>query len=286
MSFFLAIILNLFNSGKIPEVKIDDPGVVAALNAYVDSINTRNEKPIIDYHLVARTETVGPTRIIYVCQVVSLSRFKLFGIPDNYSKLGNRIVFWFEQKNKVDADDSFKEFQNQFGNDLLNDLKLDGSIDFPNDEFLHKNVNFFSFRGGTYRFVIKRNKIGDVRRVCSFPDTRFYKLGYVYDRNGDLMYQDGVYDLCAIDRPFVFYKYDPGEYFESKGMVIDVKLDISAWITFDEDGKAIRADFVDKQNALTQQMKDRYKSIILTMPPWSGATVKGKKVKYRLNQAL
>lgn len=198
MSLTLAIILNLLPVGQIQEVRISDKVIETTLNAFIDIVNSKNEKPIVPYQLNARIENFGTSKIIYVSTGISIGQYKLLGTPDKFSRIGNRIVFWYESKNKIESLESFEEFQKQFGEYLVNDLNSDGSI---NTNFNPDQLSYLVFVGATYRFVIKNNAIKESKEICQFPGISFYQKGLSYDKNGYLMYGAGIYDICSLDRP-------------------------------------------------------------------------------------
>jgi hypothetical protein len=288
MSTAFAIMLSFFSLSQIQEIKIADKGVETALNAFIDSINSKNEKPIVNYDLNARIENLGFSKIIYVSTAISIGSYKLLGTPDKYSRLGNRIVFWYESKNRTESLKQFEEFQKQFGEYLVNDLSSDGSI---NTNFNPDQLSYFDFVGADYRFVIKGNSIISSKEICQFPGLSFYQKGLTYDKNGYLMYRDGVYDICSLDRPYKFERegFEPMVYIRINSGIsneITKKNKIIATITINKKGKPIKADIDDADKVLNDQQIRKLKEVILGMPHWNAQTVKGKRVCYRITTKL
>jgi hypothetical protein len=288
MSLKLAIIFNFFSLvslGQIQEVKLNDKGIEAALNAYVNLIDANSEKPKVNYHLQVRIENYGSSKIVYVSSVVFISSFK-FGVPDKYSKLGTHLVFLYEMKNKSTNDDSFREFQNQFGKELINNLKSDGSFD---SGFNPEHIDYYAFEGegDIYRFVVTGSKVRSSRRICRFPNAEFYQKGYLYDKNGDLMYEDGAYDICSLDQSSRFYRddFDPVDYIWNNSGISNEVIGnhaVGMSITIDKKGKPIKAEVHDKDGVLTEQQKLKLVDVVLNMPNWNPQTVNKKKVCYRI----
>jgi len=282
MNLIGAIILNIFILVQIPEMKITDKAVVDALEKSIDLLNSKNSHLNVKYHLQVRIEDLGSSKLIYISPVFFISSFKE-GLPHKYSIIDNRIVFIYEGNNSSNGNMSFEEFQIQFGKELQNDLKPDKSI---YSSLNPNNIDYYSFQVDTYRFVIDDNSIKSSKKVCRFPDTRFYQLGYKYDENGDMMYEDGVFHPCSLKNLKEYCNYSPLEYFESEGLSIESKYNITAWVTIGKNGYVIKASIIDTQNILTEELKRKYEKIILEMPRWNKARLKGKKVSYRVNLGL
>lgn len=282
MTSLSLLILSIFDYAPIPEVKISDQGITYALNAYVDSISAENPETLIDFHMSARVEKMGSSNILYVGSTISIGSFK-FGIPVKYSRLGKRLVFWYEDENKIESHEQFNQIQKQFGEVLLNDLNEDGSI---NTNFNPAHLDFYSFHGGTYRFVLKDGFIKSTRKVCRFPDTSFYKKGYRYDKNGDLIYQEGVYDICSLDQGTPYCSYSYLEYFEKNGMSPIGDQGVSAELTIGKTGRVVKAEVLDKNGKLKEEIKHDYLLLMLKMPPWNPGKLKGKIVSYKIKIVL
>lgn len=283
MSYFGIMLLNVLTIGNIPEVEIQDKGIIAALNVYIDSMESTNEKPIIAYQLLARLEKSSSGQVLYLNATCSMFDFTR-GLPDKYSKIGSHLVFWFERRNKIDSSQATEVFLKQFEKYLINDITPDGKHDFIGT--LNMDA-YLSFQSLPIRFVIERNQIKDIREVCLFPNTWFYQYGYKFDKNGDLMFDDGAYDPCSIDGhiDYVSGGQDVNEYITSKAQIPENCMGfITAEITINKNGSPIKVTIKTyKGRVLDNQSRIRLEETILNMPPWSQESVKGKIVSYRVS---
>jgi hypothetical protein len=285
MKLICAIVLSFLTSEFIEEVKISDPDVINVLNIYIDSLNHKVSSQTVKYHLVARIDNEGTKKIIYVSATPFIGEFWR-NIPDEYSKFGDRLVFWYKGKGDNRHDDSYKEFHSQFNKLLVNDRLADGTHD-PQIETEFIGLEFI----GSYRFVVRKGKVESVKKVCSFPNNRFYDSGYKFDSHGNLMFNDGAYDLCSIDKPYRFDRdnFDPMDYIRTNSGIpneVTKKHRLVVTITIDKKGKPTKVDVDDADKVLNSQQLNTLSEVILRMPKWNPQTVKGKKVCYRITIKL
>lgn len=285
MKLICAIVLSFLTSEFIQEVKISDQDVIKVLNIYLDSLNYRVPSQAVKYHLIARIENKGLEKIIYVSATPFIGAFWR-NTPDEYSKLGDRLVFWYKAKGANNNEDAYQKFHSQFNKQLINDRSEDGIHD-PQIETEFIGLEFI----GSYRFLVRKGKVESVRKVCSFPDGRFYDKGYKFDSLGNLMFNDGAYDICSLDRPYNFDRknFDPMDYIRTNsGISIEItkKHRIVATITIDKKGEPSIAEIEDVDKVLSNQQIGKLKEVILGMPNWNTQTVKGKRVCYRITTKL
>lgn len=280
MNTICTLILCIFASSQLQEVKLNDQEVVMALNVYVDSLNSQIQDQKVKYHLISRVEYISSKKIVYVAAVTSTGAFWR-NLPDKYSKIDGRFVFWYESKNE-DNNEQFRQFHEQFSKDLINDCSSEGNFDLQVEtEFI--GLDFI----GTYRFIVQTGKISSLRKVCSFPDDRFYRSNHAFDNSGELTYKDGVYDICSLDCPYRFDRkgFDPMSYIRKNSGVSDEIIrnnEVGISITIDKKGKPIKAEIIDKDGALSEQQKLKLADVVLKMPNWNPQTVNKKKVYYRI----
>lgn len=284
---YLSILLLSIQVGfEIPKVEVEDGAILQAISSYVDSIDSSNRRPTISYHIMARLEQSPSGNRLYLSATCSMYDFK-FGIPDRYSIQGSHLVFWFEQKKEAVDDESIRAFQKQFEGFLVKDILDDGSKDFLGT--IH-NDDYLAFQSFPICTVIKSGTIVDVRRVCRFPNSWFYRHGYKYDDNGDLMFEDGSYDPCALDHP-IGHKVDEQDvtqYIATKAQIPENCLGyITAIITMNKSGKPNRVEIImNGSRQIDPQARVRLENTILKMPRWSKATVRGKAVDYKVSLGL
>lgn len=289
MSTVLGILLTFFNYGQLPEIKIDDPGILSAFRIYLDSV-VNDERTDATYHLVARVDIMGNRQFVYVQSVVSLSDF--WGVvPDKYSRLDNSsIVFWYERERQMTDEENskaFKEFAIQFEKDLINNMS-------PEGKEIHSEATKVLWRltfKETYRFEIRENRVIHVKKLCGgFPDPLFYSYQVSYDIDGDPIYDDGVYDNCALDGSFTFNlaedkDFDVQDYIRKRsGLPFEIFYKenfLDYLVTINEEGRVVKVEPV-YPDEIDQEINLRLINTMLTMPKWNIGTIRGKKVSYRV----
>lgn len=269
----------------IPERSVTDARAQLAIAIFIDSLESRIPDQGTNYHLIARSDDSRGSKIIYMTSVVSLSIF-WNNVPDFFTRNGNRIVFWFDSKDDESASDIFMSFHRQFRNQLINDIDEFGNIDPAMDleAGLHRSL-------GTLRFEWKNDSELKVSRSCTFPDKKFYSAGKKFDSGGNLLVDDGVYDLCSVDKPFHFAAegFDPVAYIEDTGRLPIAFIRqhrVKVFITIGPDGKVVKVTFNEAGNLLDDSLKAKTEDVIRSLPPLNIATVKGRPVKYRLSLIL
>ena len=284
MSILFTVIFGCITLTSIPETKINDAAVEVALRAYLDSLSTQIGDQRILSSLIARVERTEHEVVVYVEDVAFMSSFWR-NLPDSYSKFEDRIVFWFDKKEGCIGEhcaDEFKKFHNQFNDRLIIDFTTDGKL-IGKVGLDNSDLKFI----GPHRFLVEKNSVVQTRSVCQFPHDVFYELGHLFDDNGDLMYQDNSYSICSLDRPFQFTseEYEPMEYIRVKSGFGDYffrQHDLGFYLTIDENGKVIKAENNPESINLDNDSENRLIDIMLNMPKWNPATVKGNKVKYKI----
>jgi hypothetical protein len=287
MNTTLLIFFNLITNigGEIPEAKLTDKSAEIAINAFIDSINAINgNKAAVNYHINARVENAGKSKFVYLCTVITLEDFKVYGMPDKYSRIGGRFVFWYETK-KTDASRSFNELRQQFGSFPRNDLD---SADTASNLFQKLWLDVYTFIGGTYRFVMKNNAIVSASEICDFPGIRFFEKGLAFDKNGDLMVRRNVYHMCALDVQNLLHpeNFDPNDYIRSHSGIpeeIIQRNTIQLKLVVNKRGKVVEVVIDDREELLDENQKKQLSHVILQMPRWNPQTVKGKKVCFMLD---
>lgn len=287
MSIIFGILLTAFSYGQLPELKIEDPGILSAFQTYLDSLMNEDQADAT-YHLVARVDNMNNREFVYVQSVVSLSSF--WGVvPDKYTQLDSRIVFWYERKHQMTEEENslaFKEFVAQFGKDMINNMSPEGKEIHSDATKILWKMNFIE----PYRFEIKESKVISVKKLCSrFPDPILLSNGVSYDINGYPVYEDGVYDHCALDGPFTFTlaqdkDFDVNNYIrKNAGLPIEkfLKGAFAYRVTIDEKGKVVNAVpiYPTKIDPATNRI---LVDVMLNMPNWNVGTIKGKPVSYRV----
>jgi hypothetical protein len=281
MKIICAMALSFLALAYIPETRIKDRDIIKALDIYLDSLNSKVQDQPVKYHLIGRIDNSESQKIIYVSATPFVGGF-WNNIPDEYSHFRDRLVFWYKTKKDSHDPDAYHNFHEQFKQHLINDRSTNG-INDSQVETKYIGLEFI----GSYRFVVKKGKVESVRKVCSFPDNRFYEKGYKFDSNGNLMFNDGAYDICSIDKPYRLDRddFDPMDYLRThSGIPVEItkKYRIGATITIDEKGKPIKFDVDDVEKVLSDKQLNRLMEVALGMPYWNPQTVNNKRVSYRI----
>lgn len=284
MSLILTILLSLGAGRQFPELKIADPVVLSAFDFVSDSLLHNSDRGDLKFFFIAKLETIGGKRYIFIEPGITLSGFKT-NLPDKYSKHKGRFIFWYDGdcQTRVHSDEKFGDFEDEFGRYMLGGGIPDNSNSYGKDFWPHQILEGVS----TYRFELGTNAIVGIIDVCGpFPYCDFVQSGYHYNESGDFLVGEGVYAICSLDRPFDPRPkgYDLWDYIRNRSQFskeITRYTTFSYHLTVDTTGRVEDVKLVGNEGEFNDRVNKEIVRIILGSPNWNVATVQGRKVKYR-----
>lgn len=284
MNLILAMILSLGGWYQFPELKIADQVVLSAFDFVSDSLLHNSDKGDLKFFFAARLDTFNGKRYLFIEPGITLGHFKN-NLPDKYSKYKGRFIFWYDGECKVisHSDETFADFEDEFGRYMLGGVIPDKSSSYGKDFWPHQILEDVT----THRFELGANAIVGIKDVCGpFPYCDFVQSGYHYDERGDLLVGEGVYAICSLDRPF-----DPGpkgydlwKYIRRRSKFskeIAKYTTFSYHLTIDTTGRVEDVKLVGYEGEFNDRVNKELVRIILGSPNWNIATLHGRKVKYR-----
>lgn len=285
--FTIGAFLFLCNYGfsQLEERPLVDKNVIMALKRYKDLLREPAGDKLGDYHFVVNVYSEGSRDIVYTWTAISINDF-WNNMPEAYSKFDGHLVFWYSEKqNQLLPNEGFEAFYHQFKDNLIINRHGDGTLDGEADL---KVISYESI--GPYRFVIENGKLCDVREVM-FPGRYFYRAGFIFDKKGRIMFEDGAYKASELDKPHKPLSGKAlgncgsfGEYVVKNSKVPERILDsnrISAMVTIDKKGSVIKVDVKVEKGEVSEEIKEKIKQTLLKMPKWEPAKVNGRRVCYK-----
>lgn len=262
-SYILAVFihLQLFAQGNITKE------VEQIVTTYEDTLRNASYVP---KYILLRIENSNLTKKVFIANCDKLKPLLEEGAPDSYIKLNGRWVLIYSERTKVPER---QEAKRKFEADFMENLREEDTTAFEVTDF-----SLYPFM-----FLIKAGKVEMTRHTCGFPFPSMYDGGKTFDEQGNLIYKDGVYDLCNVRlegrlfaiAPMVFVREQTRDSLTSKNLLADLVVDEAGRV------ESVRLDGRDV-GTLSENTKNELIKLIQGMSRCSRASVAGKPVKYRI----
>lgn len=267
-SIFLTVLVchQLFGQAYI------DKDVEKVASYYVDTLMREKRHLPPNLYLIVKTLETKTGRRVYVTSSEKLHDLLSEGIPNAYIKSNDRWIFMFASR--VDTPDN-KTLKSKFLTDFSEQLNKEDTLSIS------------GFHPISFMYLLSGGKVLKARKICGFPFSSFLHQGKTFDEEGNLMYKDGVYDLCNLEiqgslsskPPLVLVRENTFDSLSSKSL--------GAELIIDESGKveSVRLNGEDI-GTLSESTKSEIIKLLRNMPSWGKGSISGRPVKYRIFVAL
>jgi len=268
----LLTILTILLQTQTPKKGIDE-GVKRVVSAYTDSL-ALDGLPDGEWFFVVRSEqNPHGENLVYIAVGLNLSSMLDSGAPNAYSEYNKKLIFIYSEVSGERLDSLSRiAFVKRFAPLVRID-----------------SMAILGWEPEPYRFVLsKERNVKGARRICQFPFPRFLEEGYIFDGDGNLMYNDGIYDTCNLTWNGFFTEVSPMQFLDNNQIGVSLPLTgLGAVMVIDELGKVISVELSGRNlSTIAPNVRSRIVDLLKGMPKWNQGKIRGKPVKYRIHVGL
>jgi len=273
---FLSLFLELnmeFENSKLKETPITNHVILELVKDYINEFEFFNASQIKP-SILLKLEHSKDRQIVFLGATFLISYFES-NLPNSYAKVGDIVIFIYNDSIKSNNFYSFEEFHKDFNNVLHEDItsKKQLNLDYIPQYFIDPEY---------WKVTIKDDFIEKKQKVVKFPAKNFSDE-FSFDNQGYIIYNDGIYAIAEIP-PEPPVGFSLSDYLEKNtSLNLSEYIEITIKFTIDEKGKATDVEIEGIRNSF---LKNELIKAIREMPKWSPGKIGNKVVKVRDSYGL